>query len=324
MKMMHSVLQGVRGTSLCCERRTFTYTAYGLGICSVLPLPELLPAETASDVVIQLARVNHSPPESADPDYAFWATLDDEAFIYYEKVGTIQVRQGCEVMLDPVVGVEEKLLRFFVMGPCLGTVLYQRGFLVLHANTVNVNGNAVAFVGETGLGKSTTAAAFYAQGHSVVSDDVTAVNLSGDLPMVYPGIPQLKLLPDTVALMGDVPDALPRLYQQSEKRARRVVREFPRSPLPLRAIYVLTDADRLTIEPLSPRETFMAGARHTYYVVTQFLRASGNAVTHFRQCEQLARKVSIRLLKRRRDLAALPDLVRFVEQDVAQMPFEQT
>ena len=68
-------------------------------------------------------------------------------------------------------------------------LLQQRGYLVLHASAVAAGGTAVAFLGHAGWGKSTTAAALYAQGYGLVTDDVLAVEMSSGRLMVPPGEP---------------------------------------------------------------------------------------------------------------------------------------
>ena len=55
------------------KRPGFFYTAYGLGIHSVLPLPELEGKEVAADVVVHLGQVDRSRLEVVDEYHAFWA-----------------------------------------------------------------------------------------------------------------------------------------------------------------------------------------------------------------------------------------------------------
>jgi ATP-dependent phosphoenolpyruvate carboxykinase len=80
------------------------------------------------------------------------------------------------------------------LGGVLFSVLYQRGLFVLHASGVNIGGNVVAFLGLKGQGKSTMAATLYGRGHSLVSDDMLAIQIDGDNgPMAIPGFPNFKI-----------------------------------------------------------------------------------------------------------------------------------
>jgi hypothetical protein len=98
------------------------------------------------------------------------------------------------MIVEPLPHVDEHVLRLYLLGPALGVLLQQRGLLVLHASAVAIGERVVAFVGESGWGKSTTAAALERRGHTVVADDVCALHLRGsEDPLVFPAIPRLKL-----------------------------------------------------------------------------------------------------------------------------------
>lgn len=292
-----------------------SYVAYDLCIHSALPLPELLAGEGAADVTIRLGEVDRSSSEATPLRTCFRATAE-EAGLFWEEAGAFLVRGGNEIVIDPAPGVEGHTLRLFLLGPALGLLLHQRGFLILHASAVAIEGQAVAFLGGPGWGKSTTAAALHARGHSLVVDDVLAVE-TGDLapPIVFPGFPQLKLWPEAAASLGDIPEKMPRLHPRLEKRARRDARDFPQSPLPLRRVYVLAEGPRQEIEPIERGEAFVELVRHSYLV--RLLQATGAAPLHFRQCERLVKTVPIRRLRTHRSLAELPALARMVEEEIA-------
>ena len=68
---------------------------------------------------------------------------------------------------------------------------------------MNIGGFAVAFSGYKGLGKSTTAMAFYNKGYPVVADDYIVIEFDdNNIPLVSPGFPRLKLSPESRISMG--------------------------------------------------------------------------------------------------------------------------
>lgn len=291
------------------------YVAYGLGIQSVLPLPELMPGEAAADVVVRLRKVDRLPPEAISAGAYSQATLE-EVYLFWQEVGAFLVRSGHEIIVEPAPGVDERVLRLFVLGPALAVLLHQRGWLVLHASAVAIDGETVAFLGGRGWGKSTTAAALHARGHGIVADDVTAVRLDTGHPMVSPSFPQLKLWPEVaVSSLGDDLQALPRLHPDREKRARPVARSFPSASLPLKRIYVLGEGESQRIEPLRPQEALVELVRHSY---VSLLLQTTEASSHFLQCSSVVRNVPVLNLRRPRSLPALSDLARLVEEDLAQ------
>lgn len=292
------------------------YVAYGLRISSALPLPELVFAEDVEDapidVTIQLGSVDQRP--SGPSERSCLSATADETYLFWEHAGAFLVRGGREIIVDPIPGVEERVLRICILGPALGVLLHQRGYFVLHASAVAIAGESVAFLGEKGWGKSTIAAALHRRGHGVVADDVTAIQVARDCPLVYPGFPQLKLWPETVASLGDNPETLPRLDPHLEKRARRVVQGFPSTPRPLRRIYVLAEGTTQEIEPLQPQEALIELIRHSYG--PRFLQPIG--ASHFRLGASVVKNVTVCNLKRPRSLPALSSLARLVEEDLAQ------
>lgn len=293
----------------------FSYVAYGLGIRSVLPIPELIAGETRTDVIISLGSVDRPPSEAATRGSRFHA-IGGEVRLFYDKVGTFLVREGHEIVAQPLPGVEEQVLRLFILGPAFAVLLHQRGRLVLHASAVAVDSGAVVFLGGPGWGKSTMAAALYARGHGIVADDVVAVDLNGAKgPLVFPAFPQLKLWPEATVSLGDVSETLPRLHPRLEKRACAVTRRFSQAPLPLSHIYVLEEGTDHLIEPIGNQDALVELVRHSYAVR---LLQPVNASLHFLQCANLANRLHVRRLKRPRSLPALPALARLVEEDLAQ------
>jgi hypothetical protein len=184
----------------------------------------------------------------------------------------------------------------------------------LHASAVAVEDGAVAFLGDCGSGKSTTAGVLHAHGYAVVADDVTAIQIDQVRPMVQPGYPQLKLWPSVAAALGYSPETLPRLHAQLEKRAFLATRGFQHRPLPLRRIYVLAEGLSQDIERLRPQEALVELVRHSYGI--HWLQTT-NASSHFLHCARLTKNVTTCRLRRPQSLSALPDLARMVEEDLA-------
>src|SRR5918994_614490 len=168
------------------------YVAYGLNIGTAMRLPELVPVKGEPDVIIRFERMSSFP--DVDDDGLVRAT-DEEALISFKSVGKFSVREGQEIVVDRLPGASDEILRLVVLGPCMGAILYQRGWLPLHASAVATGGEAIAFIAERGWGKSTTAAAMHSRGYGLVSDDITALQFedADEIPVVAPGYPQFKL-----------------------------------------------------------------------------------------------------------------------------------
>ena len=292
-----------------------SYTAFGLDIKSTFFFPELLPGKRKgrADVAIREGRPPAEDFHRIREDEAIFAPK--EAYLAFRGVGTCIVRNGREIVVSRLPGSHDADLRLALLGPAIAVLLQQRGFLVLHASVVNVFGRAVAFLGDSGRGKSTMAAALHQRGHSLVVDDLAAVRVGDGEPWVCAGFPQFKLWPDAAAALGRDYEALPRLHPDYEKRACRSVDGFTsQQSLPLARIFELSAGTSVAITKIPPRDTLLALLRYSYGI--EWLHpVSGAAQLHERA--ELARRVPVARLERPHDLALLSAVVDAVEADVA-------
>jgi hypothetical protein len=269
------------------------------------------------DVVVRIGDIEPLSPEAATAESGLQIAPEDVRF-FRKGVGTFRVCGGHEIIVAPASDVGAHVLRPFILGPALAVLLHQRGRLVLHASAVAVNGRAVAFLGGSGWGKSTMAGALRKlAGHAIVTDDVLALDVGerGQVN-VYPGFPQLKLWPEVAVSLGDVPETLPLVHPLLKKRCLGVASGFSVTPLPLGRVYVLVEGEAQVIEALRPQEALVELIRHSF---APQLLTTADASKHFTQCARLADSASFLRLKRPRALEALPSLVRWVEEDLAQI-----
>ena len=298
---------------------TFSYLAYGLGIRAAMPLPELVVGEAEEEVSIRFGGVDQPPSETSEKGSSHYRLASNEDCLFWQGVGSFLVQGGRDIVVDPSPGLDERMLRLFILGPILAVLLRQRGHLLLHASAVAVADEAVLFLGSSGWGKSTMAAVLHSRGHSLITDDIAVLQAEESHPMLFPGFPQLKLWPEALVSLGDDPETLPRWNPHFEKRARSASHRFPSTPLPIKRIYVLNEGDAPEILPLRPQEAFMELVRHTYGSDYGLQTAMGvGSTSHFLKCATIANQVAVCSLKRQRALSQLPNLSRLVENDLVQ------
>jgi hypothetical protein len=298
----------------------YSYSAYGLAVASTLPLPELIErnggdhngkGERRPDVSVRLDAVSAATFPLPENQIAGWVERD-EACMFVPEVGRMLIRHGREIVFDPHNGLDESVMRLFILGPGLGVLLHQRGFLVLHASAVVADGQAVAFIGEKGQGKSTMAGAMARRGFSLLADDIVAIDVDATpQPLVYPGFPQIKLWPEAAAELGVNAAELPRIRPEIDKVGRRMEERFFSDAAPLGKIFVLADGDHDSIQSLPPQHVFM-NLIHNCYTYSM-LKQSGTQATHFRQTIRLAGKVPVMNLVRRRQLDRIDAVAKMVE-----------
>lgn len=295
----------------------FSYFAYGLNISSEIALPEFKAVESSGwDLKITINSAKQPGDIISSEMLAQAVTIQlnrNKAVVYVRGTGVFIVEQGKQITVVPDDQSQELLIRFHLVGTIMAIALYQRNFLVLHASAVKINGGAVAFLGVSGEGKSSTAAAFVTHGYSIITDDVAPIDLTTTPCVIHPGFPQVKIGAAMAEVLGYEYNRLHAVHTFKEKRALKPRKGFSLDPVPLKRIYVLQTADKFEIAPINPSEAVTEIVRHSRPTT---LYHSADA-THFFQCANLVKQHQVYRLSRPKDLSLLPELIEFVEDDLA-------
>ena len=183
---------------------------------------------SVADVQIHLAEVpsGHSKSRAVDQDLIFVSSIlnevgepafkvwkaDEGKSLHLKYCDGVQFwleREGEQVWVQWPDSSSLEDAATYLLGPVMGLVLRLRGVPCLHASAVIIENHAVAFVGDEGAGKSTTAAAFARRGHAVLSDDIVALIEQDSAIHVRPAYPYLSLWPESVRMLYGVEKSLP-------------------------------------------------------------------------------------------------------------------
>ncbi|MDJ1171849.1 serine/threonine protein kinase [Roseofilum sp. BLCC_M154] len=253
---------------------SLSYLAFGLYIKSDVLIPGLVGFSRAqkADLIVDL---DAQPPwwEEFDQHHLpVWSTSScitetGNPLWIVEELGQLYLQltydDGTQFIIDrqgtEVWGTwpEELTLEdtaTYLLGPVMGLVLRLRGVTCLHASAIAVGDRAIALVGRSGAGKSTTAAAFAELGYPILSDDIVALVEPDNQILVQPAYPRLRLWPSSAEILYKNPDALPRLvptnptWDKSYLDLNQEKYKFQDTPLPLAGIYIL--GDRTSSSPI--------------------------------------------------------------------------
>jgi hypothetical protein len=208
------------------------YRIYRYDVHSQLPLAGLseLPMDgSPADVRILLEPV----PEGLEPASCF--EIGDNHFLMrIPEVGSYLVRDGTTILVEPLRSADFDRVRLYLLGSCMGALLYQRGLFPLHGCSVEDARGAVLFVGDSGAGKSTLADHFRRRGFRLLADDVSAVfpGPRGGF-LVSPGFPQIRLCPDGFARLQGAVGAEPPARFDVDKHVISLASDFSCQPAPL-------------------------------------------------------------------------------------------
>lgn len=322
----------------------FTYTAYGLRLRASAPIPGLLASADSdgADLQIELGSMPRwlsEIPNTAESWYTS-ADLNEDGestltgwklaggayyrLVYSDGTEFLITRSGTQIwaVWPRTATVEDTAA--YLLGPVMGFVLRLRGKICLHASSVAIEDRAIALLGVSGAGKSTTAAAFAQMGYRILSDDIVTLSDHENGFSVEPAYPRLRLWPESVSAIYGSSDALPLWTPTWNKRFLSLAEEgrFQVEALPLGAIYILSerreDHRAPLIEPVSAKAALMDLVANTY--ATNLLDKNMRA----REFETLTRLVGNVFLRRvipHADATRLTRLCDLIQSDFQSLDF---
>ena len=279
------------------------YSVFGLRLRSTLELPELFAAvgDGEPDVSIENGSIDAAVSEPG------LVATGEGLLLTVAEVGRFLISEGQSIRVEPLAGVDPRNVRLFLLGSALGALLHQRGLLPLHANAVEVEGRAFAFMGPSGAGKSTLATWFHDRGDRVLADDVCVVRFAeGGEPMACPGLPRLRLWLDMIQLTGRIPDGLRRSYAGGAERLDKFDVPVDRASMihdnvPIGALYFLGEAAEFAIVEMTGVDAAEAIFENTYRGA--YIAAASAHRNHWQSAIALARTTPVFRVDRTLDLA---------------------
>jgi hypothetical protein len=269
----------------------YRYYVHGVGIQSEVPLGLPYDESVPPDLTIRFTDDDVPPSAAAD-----------EELVRYDGGATYRIAGGARVTAYMQPPADEAALEFLT-GPAIAIALFQRGCAVLHASCINVGNQLVAFVGQSGAGKSVMAAALIRRGHKLVADDFIA--FSGD-GFIHHGIPRIRLWPEAARSLGMHDATLP------DKLAITVDGHTQVGSTPL--VFLLTSGFEDTITPLRRHDTLYQLLSNSYCVsLLESLHMAGE----FTRWSNVARAIECYQLTRKQGMDRVDETAELIEQFVS-------
>ena len=239
------------------ESRRDCYSAYGFHVKTSFPFRhcrrvsrrpqiEILQRDTAFFAKI----LEKLPPQKNDPSIYYHRFGDESEYLrLFHSFHFWISSAGKKIAYQTLVTKDSKEIQSSLLSclQCnvLSFAMMKMGIEPIHASGVVVDRDqAVAFLGDSGLGKSTLTAAFIEEGFPILTDDILALRKSDGRFMASPGTPCIKLFPKTAdrifksrhAAAGPMYPLYPKLIFPLRGK-----RHFKGS-VALRALYLLQDS----------------------------------------------------------------------------------
>jgi hypothetical protein len=217
------------------------YVLGGIALASSIPLPEL-PLYRGINrhiprVNIRIGDVPTSLPQATEIDPDCFAN-SSQYLLRIEGIASYFVSGGTEITVKPEKKAPALDVRAYLLGTIFAVLCHQRGLLPLHASAVAGPEGAVAFLGNSGQGKSSLAASLAQRGFRVVADDVCLVDTAPDRAVtVIPSAPWLKLWRPSLEHLGCKVEGLEQVFTEDDKY--RLPLEETNEPLPISKVIFL-------------------------------------------------------------------------------------
>jgi hypothetical protein len=198
---------------------------------------------------------------------------------------------GREIQCFPQPETQLDTIRHLLLDQVVPLTLSSRGRLILHASAIVTPDGAVAFLGASGLGKSTLAASFGRQGLPFLADDCLVLKEEGGRLLAIPSYPDLRLWPDSLLGVLIHRPELPQVGDYTTKKRLKANHELPfhTDSAAIKRIYLLSEAQSgVSIDPVAPRDAIPELGKYMYILDVEnradfqdkFQRLGGLATRH--------------------------------------------
>jgi len=167
---------------------------------------------------------------------------DTDYLLSFPQQADFHIEAGGTINCLPAPGVAQGLLRHLLLNQVLPRYLAHTGEQLLHASAVTLaNGATVAFLGESGFGKSTLASYCHLHGAQFIDDDCILLRSGAAGLRIAGGVPTLRLYPDSLRALGHNPAGFTPYADRTDKLEMSVAGQQTHLATPpiLQALFLL-------------------------------------------------------------------------------------
>jgi hypothetical protein len=246
---------------------------------------------------------------------------DEGYLLRFPELADFEVSaDGTEVVVYPTMDAEETTVEHLYINQMVPLALSRQGRPAFHASVVTVPGGAVAFLGKSGMGKSTLAASFALNDAAFLTDDALLIEETPGGLLATPSHASVRLWKDSVdALIDqDNPRAGPISYSDKARLLAGDALAYDDQPQPLLAAFVLDNqaVSAIAIAALD------GAARQMAWVGNSFLldiEDKALLAKHFEWTHRMSSSVPTFSLDYPREFCMLAEVRHAVRQHVAEL-----
>jgi hypothetical protein len=225
-------------------------------VSAILRSPEILGVHTQWHAEREQAALQEAPynvwprPDDGEVWTSFHRSPDGYWMRFPARADFLIDAAGGWIEAWPAPGADPTELEHLWQNQVLPMALGRAGFLVFHGSAVAWEGAGLAFIGPSGHGKSTLAAAAARRGGQFLTDDALALSDEGAAFLVHPVAASIRLWGDSQqSVLGDLEALPPADLSDEASKARIGIRGIlgcASEPAPLRLACFLGSGDAVT------------------------------------------------------------------------------
>lgn len=191
------------------------YRIFNIALDSQIPIPELSTATVSSDTskfTFSLGEQDQLDNSSANINWIHdWSDTNgsisisagrngDAYWLRFPGMVEFEIKLGDRsITVFKAPDTPDNTVRHMLLDQVIPRMLGQLGHLVLHAGAVtSSNGKTVAFIGQSGWGKSTLVSSFQQHGAQLITDDCLMIVLENEQVSAIPNYYGIRLFDDSI------------------------------------------------------------------------------------------------------------------------------
>lgn len=293
-----------------------SYYSHGINIFSEIVFPEFISTESMiHDVIIRYGKIYNLSDNFSFTNLSQYIKIkynSEVINLLYKNYEIFSIINNSDIIVNKDINLDKHFLRYLLIGHALPMILYKRGRLVLHANSININDKAVIFLGTSGNGKSTTSFALYNKGYSIISDDILSIKIGNCDSFAYPGFPKIKLWPEVLEKFEKDPQKFPKIHPKTKKRFCSVSDNFTNHPKAIKAIYLIEKCKENKITKMNSFDSILELIKSSYcYIMFNEKDLSDN----FKQITHIVNNIPVKKMEIGNSFN-FNNIIQMLEQDL--------
>jgi len=294
-------------------KRTYKYTVFRLNIISEIPIicfeENIFFSE--ADILIKIDKVPTNI-NNIKQKGSFYQASENEFLLKIPNNANYYICNGDTVIIEPFENIKIEDLSAFLSGRILGIILHQRKLNPFHGGAIKYKDKVIAFLGNSGSGKSTIIAAFEKKGGEIISDDILLFQFNNIIQSV-PSYPCIKLWQDSINNLKISPNKLTKIRSEMGKFYYKS-EHFANSPLKVDFIIYLTfhNKELFDIAELHGKEKFTILKEMTYIFYN--IKNTGILTKNFEICTKIAKHIPVYKLIRPSEIFDINKIIQLIEK----------